>query len=166
MHNSWLNWLLIFSKIMIQLVALLFYFSLFKYLFLIIGSPVFAYLSEKTESIMEGREFPFSFTQLLKDIVRGIKIALRNMLWQTVYTISIFILAFCLGSIPFGLLVSRIFKSKNLAKASNDIRGNDNEGGSHGSQMAKIWPTGALTLFLDVGKGVLAVLSVRWVPCC
>jgi CysZ protein len=94
MHNSWLNWLLIFSQIMLQLVALLFYFSLFKYLFLIIGSPVFAYLSEKTESIMEGREFPFSFTQLLKDIVRGIKIALRNMLWQTVYTISIFILAF------------------------------------------------------------------------
>ena len=31
----------------------LFYFSLFKYLILIIGSPVFAYLSEKTEAIIE-----------------------------------------------------------------------------------------------------------------
>ncbi len=93
-QNSWLSFFLIFGQIILQLVLLLFYFSLFKYLFLIIGSPVFAYLSEKTESIMEGKEFPFSFTQLLKDIGRGIKVAFRNMLWQTVYTISILILSF------------------------------------------------------------------------
>ena len=30
----------------------------------------------------------------MKDIVRGIKLALRNMLWQTVYTVSILILSF------------------------------------------------------------------------
>ncbi len=94
MQNSWLSWLIIFAQIILYLVLLMFYFSLFKYLFLIIGSPLFAYLSEKTEAIMEGKDFPFSFTQLLKDIARGIKIALRNMLWQTVYAISIFILAF------------------------------------------------------------------------
>jgi CysZ protein len=93
-QNSWLSFFLIFGQIILQLVLLLFYFSLFKYLFLIIGSPVFAYLSEKTESIMEGKEFPFSFTQLLKDIGRGIKVAFRNMLWQTVYIISILILSF------------------------------------------------------------------------
>ena len=94
MQNSWLSWLVIFAQIILYLVLLTFYFSLFKYLFLIVGSPLFAYLSEKTEAIMEGNDFPFSFTQLLKDIVRGIRIALRNMLWQTVYAISIFILAF------------------------------------------------------------------------
>src|SRR5690606_25151495 len=60
----------------------------------IVGSPVFAYLSEKTESILEGRDFPFSFKQLLKDIIRGIRLALRNLLWQTVYTVSILILSF------------------------------------------------------------------------
>ena len=94
MENSWLRWLVIFLQIIIYLVFIMFYFSLFKYLFLIIGSPLFAYLSEKTEAIMEGKDFPFSFTQLLKDIIRGIRIALRNMLWQTVYAIAIFILAF------------------------------------------------------------------------
>lgn len=93
-QNSWLSFFLIFGQIMLQLVLLLFYFSLFKYVFLIIGSPVFAYLSEKTESIMEGKDFPFSFKQLMKDIARGIKLALRNMLWQTVYTISVLILSF------------------------------------------------------------------------
>jgi CysZ protein len=30
----------------------------------------------------------------MKDIVRGIRLALRNMLWQTVYTVSILILSF------------------------------------------------------------------------
>jgi CysZ protein len=92
--DSWLRFLFIFGRIAIHLVFLLFYFSLFKYLFLILGSPLFAWLSEKTEAIIEGKDFPFSLTQLLKDIVRGIRIALRNMLWQTVYAVAIFILAF------------------------------------------------------------------------
>ena len=43
---------------------------------------------------MENRDFPFSFGQLIKDIGRGINLALRNALWQTVYTISILILSF------------------------------------------------------------------------
>lgn len=94
MQNSWLSFLLIFGQIILNLILLLFYFSLFKYLFLIIGSPLFAYLSEKTEAIIEGKEYPFSFKQLIKDIVRGIRLALRNMLWQTVYTVSILILSF------------------------------------------------------------------------
>ena len=94
MQNSWLSFLLIFFQLILNLILLLFYFSLFKYLFLIIGSPLFAYLSEKTESMIEGKEYPFSFKQLMKDIIRGIKLALRNMLWQTVYTISILILSF------------------------------------------------------------------------
>ena len=94
MEGSWLKFLFIFGQVILQLVLILFYFSLFKFLFLIIGSPLFAYLSEKTEAIMEDKEFPFSFAQMLKDIGRGIKLALRNALWQTVYTISILILSF------------------------------------------------------------------------
>ena len=94
MQESWLNLLVIVGQGIIMAVLFLFYFSLFKFLFLIIGSPVFAYLSERTESILEGRDFPFSFPQLLKDIVRGIRIALRNLLWQTVYVVTILILSF------------------------------------------------------------------------
>jgi CysZ protein len=82
------------GEMMVRLILILFYFSFFKYLFLIIGSPVFAYLSEKTESIIEGRELPFSFVQLLNDVYRGIRLALRNTLWQAVFTISILLLSF------------------------------------------------------------------------
>jgi CysZ protein len=92
--SGFLSFLFILGEIMIRLILVFFYFSLFKYIFLIIGSPLFAYLSEKTEAILSGKDFPFSFSQLLKDIGRGIKLALRNTLWQTVYSISLIILSF------------------------------------------------------------------------
>ncbi|MEO6488790.1 MAG: EI24 domain-containing protein [Ferruginibacter sp.] len=94
MQDSWLFWFFIIGQVIFRLVLLLFYFSLFKYLFLIIGSPVFAYLSEKTESIIEEKDFPFSFKQLMTDIGRAVRIAFRNMLWQTVYVVTIVILSF------------------------------------------------------------------------
>jgi CysZ protein len=54
---------------------------------------VFAYLSEKTESILEGKDFPFDLKQLLHDVGRGIRLALRNTLWQTVYVVSLLLLS-------------------------------------------------------------------------
>lgn len=81
------------SGVMLWIAQMLFYFSLFKYIWLVLGSPVFAYLSEKTASIIEGKEFEFNSKQYIKDIVRGIKIALRNCLWQSVYMISILLLS-------------------------------------------------------------------------
>jgi CysZ protein len=92
-RNEFLNFLFVMVGMMLHLVLVFFYFSLFKYLFLIIGSPVFSYLSEKTASIIEGRAFPFSFAQLLKDCSRGIRLALRNSLWQTVYSFSLLLLS-------------------------------------------------------------------------
>lgn len=93
-QSAALSFLFVMGGIMVRLVLVFFYFSLFKYLFLIIGSPLFAYLSEKTEAIIEGKSFQFSFSQLLTDMARGSKLSLRNCLWQTVYTVSILILSF------------------------------------------------------------------------
>lgn len=93
LNNGFLGFLFAMGSLLLWLVLLLFYFSLFKYVFLIVGSPLFAYLSEKTEAIIEGKSFPFSFRQLTKDMLRGIRIALRNSMWQTVYTITILLLS-------------------------------------------------------------------------
>jgi len=93
-QNSWLGFLFTFAGIILWLIQMMFYFSLFKYVFLLIGSPVFAWLSEKTGSIMEGRELTFSMPQLMKDATRGIRLALRNTLWQSVYMISLVLLSF------------------------------------------------------------------------
>lgn len=89
MNNSLLNFLFITASIIFRLILLFFYFSLFKFLFLVVGSPVFAYLSEKTENIIEGNDYPFDVKQLLKDIWRAVRLAVRNTLWQTIYIIAI-----------------------------------------------------------------------------
>ena len=92
-RSEWLSFLFVMAGLILRIVLVFFYFSLFKYLFLIIGSPVFAYLSEKTESILEGKDFPFDMKQLMKDVVRGVRLALRNTLWQTVYVVSLLLLS-------------------------------------------------------------------------
>ena len=92
-NNSFLGFLFTMGSLLLWLILMLFYFSLFKYIFLIVGSPLFAYLSERTEAIIDGKDFPFSFIQLVKDMKRGVVIAARNSLWQTVYTLSILLLS-------------------------------------------------------------------------
>lgn len=92
LQDSWLQYLFIVGNMILMLILLLYYFSLFKYLFLILGSPLFAFLSEKTESIIENREFPVTAARVLSDAARSIALSLRNMLWQSVYVISILIL--------------------------------------------------------------------------
>jgi CysZ protein len=64
-----------------------------KYLVLILLSPLLAYISERTEEILTGRHFPFSWGQLLKDALRGSLIALRNGAIELVLTIGIWLLA-------------------------------------------------------------------------
>nr|MDQ6903868.1 EI24 domain-containing protein [Bacteroidota bacterium] len=45
------------------------------------------------EAILHNKTHPFGIKTYLKDVIRGIRIALRNALWQTVYTVSILFLS-------------------------------------------------------------------------
>lgn len=92
-RSEGLNFLFLMAGLILQLILVFFYLSLFKYVFLILGSPVFAYLSEKTASLLEGRDYPFSWRQLMRDAWRGIRLALRNTLWQTVYMLTLLLLS-------------------------------------------------------------------------
>ncbi len=93
-QSAALSFLFVMGGIMVRIVLVFFYFSLFKYLFLIIGSPLFAYLSQQTEALINGKEYHFQLDLVLHDMRRGIRLALRNSLWQTVYTVSILLLSF------------------------------------------------------------------------
>lgn len=66
------------------------------YITLILLSPVLAYLSEKTEEIVSGKKYPFNFSQFLRDILRGVFIAFRNLILETGWMILFLIL----GTIP------------------------------------------------------------------
>ncbi|MBI5217504.1 MAG: EI24 domain-containing protein [Bacteroidia bacterium] len=73
------------------------FFFLFSYfggfIILIIMSPVLAFLSERTEKALVGHQYPFSLTQLMRDMVRGILIALRNLLIQLACVIGLLLLS-------------------------------------------------------------------------
>lgn len=96
-RSEWLSFFFVMSGMMLRLVLVLFYFSLFKYVILIIGSPLFTYLSEKTEAIIDGREHQFVWADIKKDAARGVRLALRNAGWQSVYLLALLLLSL----IPF-----------------------------------------------------------------
>jgi len=74
------------------------FFLLFAYLggyiIIILMSPVFSYLSERTEKIKTGVDYPFSTRQLVKDVLRGVIIAVRNFSIEVILTLLMFILSF------------------------------------------------------------------------
>lgn len=74
------------------------FFLLFAYLggyiIIILMSPVFSYLSERTEKIKTGVDYSFSLRQLVKDVLRGVIIAVRNFSIEIILTLLMFILSF------------------------------------------------------------------------
>lgn len=64
------------------------------YIIIMLMSPVFAVLSEKTEEMLTGNKYPFNGDQMMRDVVRGVLIAFRNMFIEMGYMIAIFILSF------------------------------------------------------------------------
>jgi CysZ protein len=127
MDSGLLSFIFSFTGLVVWLVGLLFYFSLFKYLWLIAGSPVFAWLSEKTESLVNDSEHAFSLSQWFKDMKRGIGLAGRNMLWQSVYFMALLILSLVplVGWVVpfFALLIEAYFFGFSMLDYSFERRG-------------------------------------------
>jgi CysZ protein len=92
-QNSLLGFLFTFAGIIFWLTLLLFYFSFLKYICLIIGAPLFAYLSGRTEAIIENKTETPGWSAIRKEAARGIKLALRNCGWQTVYLVALLLLS-------------------------------------------------------------------------
>lgn len=84
-------WFLIHMMIEISIALLLMNFA--KYLVVILLSPLLAHLSEKTERILTGNTYPFNFQQLFHDVRRGIRIAVRNLIWQYFFFLVIFLVS-------------------------------------------------------------------------
>ena len=51
-----------------------------KYMVIIFLSPLLAYISEKTEEVLTGNQYKFNLPQLIKDVKRGIGIAIRMLI--------------------------------------------------------------------------------------
>ncbi|HNX06520.1 MAG TPA: EI24 domain-containing protein [Bacteroidales bacterium] len=81
-------------KIGLYVLLFLFYFSVYRYLVLAILSPALALLSEKTDKILTGTNYPFRLWQLIKDIKRGILIVVRNFFIEMGFMIVFFFLSY------------------------------------------------------------------------
>lgn len=87
-------WILTLTKIGIYLSSFFLFVSLYKYLFLALASPLYAYISERTAEVMHNTTYPFVLSQFLSDVVRGIIISVKNFFNQLFITLVFFILSF------------------------------------------------------------------------
>lgn len=80
-----------FAKVLIQ-IGFFFIFAYFSgYIILILLAPLFAWLSERTDQLLNQTDYPFQFAQFMRDIWRGLVIALRNLLYESGIIILVFI---------------------------------------------------------------------------
>jgi CysZ protein len=80
--------------LIIQIISLLIYLSLIKYLMLILLAPLLAYLSEKTEELYTGKSYPFKLGLFIKNILRGTLVAIKNIFLEILITIVFGLLTF------------------------------------------------------------------------
>lgn len=78
-----------FSGILITVIGLF----LYKYIILILVGPIMSPLSEKLEEGLSGDDsgIQFSWIRMMKEMVRGIRIGLRNIFKEIFYTILLLI---------------------------------------------------------------------------
>jgi CysZ protein len=81
-------------KIISYFLLFIIYNNIYKYAILLILSPALAILSEKTDKILTGNQYPFKFGRFVLDVWRGIRIALRNIFLEFLFTIVLFIIGF------------------------------------------------------------------------
>lgn len=96
-NNDFLTFLFAISVLMLHWVVLVYYFSLIQYMILIFCSPVFSYLSIKTNDLESENISKITVTDILKLSKRGSRVAIENLLWQSLF----FIVFLVLSIVPF-----------------------------------------------------------------
>lgn len=77
------------------------------YIVVVLLAPILSILSEKIEELITGNKYPFDLKQLLHDVRRGLKIALRNIMWEYFFIVLVLGLAsFFDGTLRAALIFS------------------------------------------------------------
>jgi CysZ protein len=72
-----------------------------KYIVVIVLSPMISILSQKVERKLTGNKYPFNLQQTIHDVKRGVRIALRNLMWEYIYFVLILIAVMVFWDDPF-----------------------------------------------------------------
>lgn len=81
-------------KLIIIVLFFLVYLSIYKYLVLIIVSPLLAVLADKTSRLITGRKVPYTFGQLVRDVWRGLLLVTRNIFIELFFIFVCFFLSY------------------------------------------------------------------------
>lgn len=91
--SSWFSFALEFGiSYLLKLVLFYFLWQFYQLLSLIFLSPLFSYLSEQVQEALTGVKHDFSIDQFGKDVIRGVIIALRNIFYQLVWMLILYVL--------------------------------------------------------------------------
>lgn len=92
-------------KFSVYLILFIVYYLIYKAIILILMAPFLAYISEKTEVYVRGKEFKFSLKENIDFVMRGIKISLKCFFKEFLLTF----LALIMGFLPIIGVVSPLF---------------------------------------------------------
>ncbi len=108
--SSWQGVIQFVLVVVIRMVVIVLFFKLYRYIILIFYAPILAFVSEILQKKITQVDRPFNASQLVKDVWRGIKVALVNigselLLSLVLVVLSVFItpLALLLPFILFGV---------------------------------------------------------------
>jgi len=83
-------------SIFVRLLIVMLYLKLFRYIVLIFFAPMLAFISDKIQELSTGKKKPFGINQFTRDVVRGISIAVKNLVLEMIVTTCIILLSFAL----------------------------------------------------------------------
>jgi CysZ protein len=84
-------WFMVKMLLSISLGLVLMKFA--KYIVVIVLSPLLSILSQIVEKKLTNNKYPFSLRQTLHDVRRGIRIAMRNVMWEYIFFLLIIIVS-------------------------------------------------------------------------
>ena len=88
------------SQVLSAVLILALGIMLFKHLLLVVVSPFMSPLSERVERYLKGDTTPpppFSPSRFAGDLIRGLRIALRNVFWELLFSLPFFLLSLLPG---------------------------------------------------------------------
>ena len=84
-------WFLLKMLLSISIGLVLMKFA--KYIVVVILSPMLSIISQVVEKKLTSNQYPFSLQQTIHDVKRGLRIAMRNVMWEYVFFIIILIVS-------------------------------------------------------------------------
>ena len=109
--------------VIIRATVFFLYLKIYRYLIIILLAPIFAYISEKVQTIVSGQTRKPSARMYINDCTRGITIGLRNFLIEALLSTLIIFVSFILAwIIPLAPLLILLLESLFVGYSFMDYR--------------------------------------------